>query len=143
MKTPQPKISIKSVVSTGKTKTVNVYSENLNTVRAVKLTLMYDAAKVKPNVAKIKLQTGIGGMIAAAIDKVYEGQLNLSWFAYPPENFPHKKLWLKIPFKKVSAGTCELKFNDNPSDFGCRLLINNQDYPDTPDTYVNGTITFK
>jgi hypothetical protein len=139
----EPKIILKSVSSTGKTKTVNVFSEHLKNVRAVKLTLMYDPKIVKPNVAKIKLQKGIGGMIASAIDKVYEGQLNLSWFAYPSEDFPHKKVWLKIPFTKVSSGVSELKFNDYITDFGCRLIIGISDYPDNENTYQGGTITFK
>lgn len=139
----EPKIILKSVSSTGKTKTVNVFSEHLKNVRSVKLTLMYDIHKVQPNIKKIALQKGLRGMIASAIDKNVVGQLNLSWTEFPPMDFPHKKVWLKIPFTKIAAGESELKFNDNYNDFLCRLFIDNKDYPDTPDTYKGGTITFK
>lgn len=135
------RITLKSVVSTGKIKTVNIYSEGLQNCRVLKLTILFDPAVVKPLCSKMKCT--VPGMWATAIDPHRSNQLNLSWATFPPENFPNKKVCIKLPFQKVSNGVSKLIFDDTTTDFGCRIFIGNSEYPDDEKTYISGQIQFK
>lgn len=136
----KPQIVIKSGVSTGKLKTIDIIAKNVTNVRAIKLSLRFN-----PLIVKLKKATWVGvssgGSMAWHANE--KGEVILSWFGYPMVNMVHNKPIIKLQFQRIKKGVSFIEVMEDISDFACRLMIDNKDYPDDKQTYKNGKITFK
>lgn len=135
------RIKIKSASSTGKKKTVDIISYSIKNVRSIKLTIKFDPTKVTTTTKQIRwVGANSGGGCAS---NVKDGVILISWFGAPAVNLVDKKPIIKIQFDCVEKGVSELVFDDITSDYCCRMIINNVDFPDDEKTYSSGKITFK